>query len=453
MRKQRKPKRLSDAELRNMPRAPKGQRVQYMDLEVPAFGVRVNEKGNKVFILNMRLPGEAHPVRLPIGSYAAETNRQARVFTLSDARIEARQWKGWIKAGIDPRDRLAAEKLANVEAKKNSFDAVAQDFIEEKLSSERRGKDAERDLRREFITRWNGRPIADISDLDVIAIIKAKRKDAPTQARNLLALAKRFFRWAKAQRVYGLAVSPIDGLTAKDLGLEVARRDRTLSDDEFFALWRASERLPYPAGACYRLLALTALRLNEAAQVGKDEIDRREGIWTVPAARMKGKDRGKGQARPHAVPLTGEIGGLFDELPKQSGRYLFSNTAGEKPAWIGDKIKKDLDKRMLLTLRALARLRRADTVSELTPWVNHDIRRSVRTRLSRLRVTEEAREAVLAHVRPGVKGTYDRHEYLSEKREALELWAAELRSIIWRPYRELRARSVSSVDNIIRFRR
>ena len=66
----------------------------------------------------------------------------------------------------------------------------------------------------------------------------------------------------------------------------------------------------------------------------------------------------------------------------------------------------------------------------LAHWVNHDIRRTVRSNLSALRVAEEVREAVLAHVRPGIKGTYDLYDYLDEKREALELWAARLRSIV-----------------------
>jgi hypothetical protein len=37
---------------------------------------------------------------------------------------------------------------------------------------------------------------------------------------------------------------------------------------------------------------------------------------------------------------------------------------------------------------------------------------------------------VLAHARPGIKGTYDLHDYLDEKREALELWAGRLRQIV-----------------------
>ncbi len=45
-------------------------------------------------------------------------------------------------------------------------------------------------------------------------------------------------------------------------------------------------------------------------------------------------------------------------------------------------------------------------------------------------MTEEAREAVLAHARSGIKSVYDLHDYFDEKREALELWAARLRSIV-----------------------
>jgi hypothetical protein len=86
---------------------------------------------------------------------------------------------------------------------------------------------------------------------------------------------------------------------------------------------------------------------------------------------------------------------------------------------------------MLRTLRALARRQGDDPAKvQLQHWTNHDIRRTVRSGLSRLKVTEEAREAVLAHVRPGIKGTYDLHDYFDEKREALETWAARLRSIV-----------------------
>ena len=177
---------------------------------------------------------------------------------------------------------------------------------------------------------------------------------------------------------------------------------------------------------------LSALRLNEAADANWKEFDFANGIWTIPASRMKGKNA---KARAHAVPLTADILALVRAQPRfKRGDYLFSTLFGASPAWISDKVKKRIDARMLRTLRALAR-RRGENPSkvELPRWTNHDIRRTVRSQLSRLKVTEEAREAVLAHARPGIKGTYDLHDYFDEKREALELWAARLTAIVQPP--------------------
>jgi len=69
----------------------------------------------------------------------------------------------------------------------------------------------------------------------------------------------------------------------------------------------------------------------------------------------------------------------------------------------------------------------------LQHWTNHDLGRSVRSQLSRLKIPEEVREAVLAHARPGIRKVYDLHDYLDEKREALRLWTARLRSIVTPP--------------------
>src|SRR5262249_23017330 len=61
--------------------------------------------------------------------------------------------------------------------------------------------------------------------------------------------------------------------------------------------------------------------------------------------------------------------------------------------------------RMLCTLRALAKLRGDDPAKvRLEPWINHDLRRTVRSRLSQLRVDADVAEAILAHVKPGIRG-------------------------------------------------
>jgi integrase len=405
--------------------APAGQRYQVMDAQVPGFGVRVTDRGHKTYILRVRFPGSSNPSRREIAPCAD--------LGLSDARDKARKWRGLVRQGLDP---AAEEEKALQEALKRqetTFEAVAEDFVRQKLPSERKGKDAEREIRRDLMPVWQKRAISSLSDVDVIAVIKRKAPDGKVGARNLLALIKRFFRWAVAQRTYGLIVSPCDGLQASSIiGETAGARDRVLSNEEMFAYWRATGRLPYPYGPIYRGLILTALRLNELVDASRPEFNLRDRLWIIPADRMKGKNVGKKRARPHAVPLTDDLLALFEALPRlNGGPYLFSTTNGQKPVWMGTKIKQRLDRRMLLTLRALARLRGEEARSvDLPHFVNHDVRRTVRSQLSRLKVAEEAREAVLAHARPGIKGVYDVHDYLDEKREALELWSSRLKSIV-----------------------
>jgi len=134
------------------------------------------------------------------------------------------------------------------------------------------------------------------------------------------------------------------------------------------------------------------------------------------------------------VPLTEKIIDVLNPLPRfNSGDFLFSHTHGKrplKPNQFSD-IKERLDAMMLEELKlTAAESDKDDKRVTLPAFVNHDIRRTVRTHLSALRIGEEVREAVLAHVRPGIKGVYDQLQYLEEKREALTLWNARLHSIV-----------------------
>jgi integrase len=405
--------------------APAGTRYQVMDAQVPGFGVRVTDTGNRTFILRVRYPGGASPSRREIGNCTE--------LSLTDARDKARRWRSMVGQGIDPAAAEAAEAAATAQKQATTFEAVVADFIKEKLPGERKGKDVEREIRRDLMPRWKNRPIASITDLDVIAVIKAKIPDAKTGSRNLLALIKRFFRWAVAQRVYGITVSPCASLQASAIiGEGKGPRDRILSEDEIFAYWRAAARMPYPYGPLYQVLMLTALRISEVADASLPEFDFRSKLWVIPAARMKGKNAGKKQARAHAVPLAADVMAILEQLPRfKDGKYLFSATGGASAVWMGTTPKKRLDRRMLRTLRALARKRGEDFRDvELQHFVQHDVRRTVRSQLSRLKVAEEVREAILAHAKLGIKKVYDVHDYLDEKRDALELWAARLRCIV-----------------------
>jgi integrase len=409
-------RKLTDRYLQSLKGAKSGPPYDVRDTDVRGLRVRVMGTGERTFVLLARYGKGANPTRRALGTYP--------VVSLAEARDKALTWKKLIAKGVDPAHEEARNRA-------NFFASVAEDFIayihRQKL---RTAKVMERRLRGTFIkeAKWGPRAITDIAADDVKRIIrKSVEGDAKYQAFHDFALIRRLFNWAIGTDDYGLQINPCDRLNTKDIIGQRHARDRVLTDNELRALWRATERLGYAYGPLYRLLTLTGLRLGEACGARWSEIDLVKKEWTIPAARMK---KTKDGAKPFVVPLTDSAVGLLNSLPRfNSGDAVFSMDHGQhplRPSNFSDP-KERLDALMLLELRNMA----ADsTCATLCDFVNHDIRRTVRTHLSALRVAEEVREAVLAHVRPGIKGTYDKHQYLDEKREALTLWDARLRSIV-----------------------
>ena len=423
---------LTDRYLRSLPPAKRGHRAEVWDGRLPGFGIRVYDSrdtdparrgkaGRIVFILYARFARGAAPTRRAIGIYGG--------ITLQDARRIAGEWRSLIERGIDPAvvERQAREQAEREAALriKHSFASVAEAFVVEKLARERSGKVAARELRA-FIAAWGDRLIGEITTDHVLEIIRAKKRSAPEQARAMLILIRRFFNWVINQHVYGLSASPCDRLSAVKIIGPMQSRTRRLNDAELFAFWRATGRMKYPSGSVYRLLLLTGLRLNEVAQLSWPEIH--DDIAIIPPERMKAKE---GKAREHQVPLSSTALEIIKSLPRiKNARFVFSLSGGKRPLAMTGPIKADLDKRMVRTLRAMARRRGDDYHAVTLPeWVNHDVRRTVRSGLSALRIPHNVAEAVLAHRAPGIVGTYDGHEYLDEKREALEAWAQRLASI------------------------
>jgi integrase len=61
-----------------------------------------------------------------------------------------------------------------------------------------------------------------------------------------------------------------------------------------------------------------------------------------------------------------------------------------------------------------------DTIPD---WSPHDLRRTVRTGLSRIQCPSEVAEAAIGHGKKGIEGTYNLHEYEAECRIWLQRWA------------------------------
>jgi hypothetical protein len=74
-------------------------------------------------------------------------------------------------------------------------------------------------------------------------------------------------------------------------------------------------------------------------------------------------------------------------------------------------------------------------------WRVHDLRRTCRTGLSKLRIAPHVAEAVLGYAAPAIVRIYDVHDLADEKRHALEAWAGLVQRII------------SDEDNVVALRR
>ncbi len=93
---------------------------------------------------------------------------------------------------------------------------------------------------------------------------------------------------------------------------------------------------------------------------------------------------------------------ILDSLPRfSSGEYLFSTTFGRSPVWVSDKIKKRLDRRMLRTVRALAR-KRGNNAAKATVYRERRPGPPRARGCSEPRVNSDVAEAVLGHVKSGV---------------------------------------------------
>ena len=417
---------LTDRRLRSLKPSAPGKRYIEWDTVVPGLGIRVTDKGTLTFVLVTRFAYSKHPAPRELGKYGA--------LTLDAARTKARLWLEMVSKGIDPKHEAERDQLERQRVRQNSFEAVAEDFIKREVKKKRRGAAMERELRREFIARWRGRPVTEITQHDVLEVLdEIVARDAPYQAHALFGHVRRMFNWAIGRGSYGLSASPCDRLKPMDAIGKRVQRKQILTDDEIRLFWRATRHMGYPYGPFYRILMLTGLRRSEVSDAHCREFDFRQKIWTIPGERMKGK-------QSHVVPLTEELIELLEGLPQQLGGFLFSTTMGTRPISGFSKVKNCLDKRMNLTRRALARIEQRGR-ELVSPWRNHDIRRTVRTHLSALPISDLVRELVVAHAKPGLHQIYDQYAYLEEKREALALWGCRLKSIVDPP-----------PSNIVRFR-
>jgi integrase len=392
------PKRLTTIAVENAP--PRATSYEVKDASSP-LRLTVRPSGAKSWILRYRRPP-------PDGRTAKLTHE--RFVPLAEARKWAASAMAELAQGRDPgvlkATARAAQMQAAVERAADTVEQWAAHFIErhaKKKTRENSWRQAVHVFNDIVLPAWRGRVVHDIRRRDIIELIESVAEDRPIMANRVHAHVSKFFNWLCERDV--IAASPCAGV--KRPSAENAR-DRILSDDELKALWLACGDIGDPAGACIKVLLLTGQRRSEVAGMCRGEIN--GDVWTLAPERTKNKRR-------HDVPLSAQALAIIEGMPKIAGGDHVFTVSGWAPLSQFDRIKHELDTHM----------------KPQTPWVLHDLRRTVASGMAKLGVRLPVIEKCLNHTGGsfrGIVGVYQRHDFAVEKRDALQRWADHVDAIV-----------------------
>ena len=367
--------------------------VVYWDAGLPGFGIKVTPKGRKVFVVLYRTGGAGSKLRkYTIGPYGRVTLHQARV---GAQKVFA--------AKLEGRDPATEKSEAKRRAVTDRVEDLLETFIAQHLSQNRSGREISRLLRREVGKPWAGRSIHGIKKRDVVEVISAiEQRGVPVAANKALKSIKTFLRWCVGRAV--LDQSPAEGVP---LPRKEVARDRVLSDEELTQVILAARTIGGPYGAIVEILALTGQRREEVARMNWEELDLTRRIWTLPKSRTK-------NAKPHVVHLSQQSLTLLRVTGRRAG-FVFSFD-GVKPFNVFSRAKRHLDQ-----------------ISGVTGWRLHDLRRTCVSGMARLGIAPHVADKILNHQAgtiSGVAAVYQRHEFLSERKEALDRWGSHVSQIL-----------------------
>ena len=399
------------------------------------LAVRVTASSRRTFLCQYTLHG--HKWRVPLGSCAA--------LSLAKAREAAAAIMGDVAKGKNPvaeRKEAAAAERARRARNRLTLRVLIDDWNRLHLAGRRPSYAAEavRALHYAFADHLDDAA----EDLDRAAVVRAldaltrrrARKDGNGRDRikgvsmtgRTAAYGRAAFAWAMKRDA--VRANPFASLA---VAKTIAKRERVLSDVELADIWHAATDAVQPYGTVVRLLILTGQRRGEVGGMRWDEISDDLATWSLPGERTK-------NGAPHAVPLSALVRDILERLLPGHGsaakraieelraaQALVLPGARSTPFAGWSKCKAALDRAIIERRKDAAATGTKPT--PLPPWSLHDLRRTVATGLQRLGVRLEVTEAVLNHIsgsRGGIAGVYQRHDWATEKRAALEAWAAHV---------------------------
>ena len=322
--------------------------------------------------------------------------------SLKEARERAATARKDIENGIDPSEKRKLKKSAC----QNTFEGVALEWHEQNKHkwSEVYAKTIMHRMKRNHFPQIGSKPVHLVSAPELLALLRKIEargaKDIPHIVRSICSSVFR----------YAIATGRAERDPAADLKGALAPRVRRnlpsqTTPEAVGHLMIAIDNYPgtFVVRSALQLMALTFCRTGELRNAEWREIDLEDGLWRIPAERMK-------MSRDHLIPLSRQSVAILRKLQAYSGKdvYVFPNYKTEK---------RSMSKSALLG--AIRRLGFEN--DEMCP---HGFRSMASTMLNELGYNGDWIERQLAHVpRNIIRGIYNRAEYLPERRKMMQAWA------------------------------
>jgi integrase len=370
--------------------------------------------------------------------------------SLDDAHDFQRKARRWLSLGLDPIEEQRKEDTAREKARQDRAEAgtvsqLVEEFVHRKLRGERWDTEQALWVRDSKVkTKPRKRPneaqqllMANLVDarLDDRIVGKMKGQDltrrqlvrlldgivdrgAPVTANRVHALLKQLFDWAAAKDL--IPASPMAGIERP--GGEETPRERVLTIDEIRAFWSKLDDadMADPTKLALKLLLVTAQRRGEVTFAKWTHFDLDANRWTIPVELLKTSHTKRKKPEPHVVPLSPLAVELLRDLRTITGdgTYLL-------PARADKKNDAPYSERVLS--RAVRENEDHFGIEHFTP---HDLRRTAASFMTKIGIPRLHVEKVLNHATGDIAEIYDRHDYLPEKKAALEKWAKHLNNIV-----------------------
>ncbi len=368
-----------------------------IEFESSGLGIRLNKR--LVFLFTYIWDNKQ--VWRTLGKYPA--------LSLKQARIKHNEELSLIEDNIDPREHQKEQ-----ESKALTIEWLCDDFYQRDLKINRKRPDQPKGLIDVHIKpRFGQYKLNDITRRDIkTGLDKMVDTGISSTANKTLALMKQMFD-------YGISAGVLENNVALPIksrnvgGIEKAR-ERNLSFEEIKTLWLflddGQHKISKEIIFAVKLLILTAARSSEIREAEWSEFDFENMLWTIPANRYKTEIE-------HKTPITPAIKELLDKIPKMKDdkEHLFNLDSKA----IGRSIRRSLQPLKDGTIRL-----------NIPHFTIHDLRRSVASRMSDLKVDAVTIEKVLGHKLPKILQGYNRGEMMEERSEALTRWSDKVYKII-----------------------